>query len=234
MSCLILNARIRIGPKKSPGGEPGLVVWEALDLFASLSRVKSNWSELLSQWGLAEKRNASYSSLSGGQRQRLFVALALVNKPRLVFLDEMTTGLDPAARHVAWDLVRAIRAQGATVVLVTHFMDEATALCDRLAIVNGGLIVAEGTPQSLIASYEGNLKVVFSSDEPDLSFLNGLDCVSRVERAGSKVTVYGKRPVLAMVAFRLVARGIVPHDLWLEEPSLEDVFLKITGRHASE
>jgi ABC-2 type transport system ATP-binding protein len=209
-------------------------VWEALDLFASLSRVKSDWGELLEQWGLAEKRNASFSSLSGGQRQRLFVALALVNKPKLVFLDEMTTGLDPAARHLAWDLTRAIRAQGATVVLVTHFMDEATALCDRLAIVNGGVIVAEGTPQSLIASYEGNLKVVFSTDETDLGFLTALDCVSRIERAGSKVTVYGRRPLLALVASQLVAHGIVPPDLWLEEPSLEDVFLKITGRHAAE
>ena len=209
-------------------------VWESLDLFASLSRVRPNLTELLDQWGLTEKRNASFASLSGGQRQRLFVALALVNQPRLVFLDEMTTGLDPAARHVAWDLVRAIRAQGTTVVLVTHFMDEATALCDRLAILNAGKIVAEGTPQSLIASYDGKLKVVFSSDEPDLSFLNDLDCVSRVERTGSKVIVYGKRPLLALVASRLVARGIVPHDLWLEEPSLEDVFLKITGKHASE
>jgi ABC-2 type transport system ATP-binding protein len=208
-------------------------VWEALDLFASLSRVKQSWVGLLDEWGLKEKRNASFSSLSGGQRQRLFVALALVNKPRLVFLDEMTTGLDPAARHLAWDLVRAIRARGATVLLVTHFMDEAAALCDRLAIVNEGLIVAEGTPQSLIASYEGNLKVIFSTDEPDLSFLNELDCVSRMERAGSKVTVYGRRPMLALVAYRLVEHGIVPHDLWVEEPSLEDVFLNITGRSAS-
>jgi ABC-2 type transport system ATP-binding protein len=208
-------------------------VWEALDLFASLSRVKHSWVEIMDQWELSEKRNASFASLSGGQRQRLFVALALVNRPRLVFLDEMTTGLDPAARHVAWDLVRAIRAQGATVVLVTHFMDEATALCDRLAIVDGGLIVAEGTPQSLIASYEGNLKVVFSTDEADLSFLEALGCVSRIERTGLKVAVYGTRPVLAMVAFHLVEHGIVPHDLWVEEPSLEDVFLKITGRKVS-
>jgi ABC-2 type transport system ATP-binding protein len=208
-------------------------VWEALDLFASLSRVKHSWVGLLDEWGLKEKRNASFASLSGGQRQRLFVALALVNKPRLVFLDEMTTGLDPAARHLAWDLVRAIRARGATVLLVTHFMDEAAALCDRLAIVNEGLIVAEGTPQSLIASYEGNLKVIFSTDEPDLSFLNELDCVSRMERAGSKVTLYGRRPMLALAAYRLVEHGIVPHDLWVEEPSLEDVFLNITGRSAS-
>jgi ABC-2 type transport system ATP-binding protein len=211
-----------------------LKVWEALDLFASLSPVKSDWGKLLDQWELAEKRNASFASLSGGQRQRLFVALALVNKPKLVFLDEMTTGLDPAARQVAWDLGRAIRAQGAPVLLVTHFMDESSALCDRLSIVSGGKIVAEGTPQSLIASYEGNLKVAFSTAEADLGFLTSLDCVSRVERAGSKVTVYGTRPVLALVAYQLVSRGIIPQDLWLEEPSLEDVFLKITGRHASE
>jgi len=118
--------RRRIGSQLQESALPDRIkVWEALDLFASVSPNASDWRVLLEQWGLAEKRKASFSSLSGGQRQRLFVALALVNSPEVVFLDEMTTGLDPAARHVAWDLIRAIRDRGTTVTLVTHFMAEA-------------------------------------------------------------------------------------------------------------
>ena len=100
----------------------------------------------MEQWGLAEKRNASFSSLSGGQRQRLFIALALVSSPEVVFLDEMTTGLDPAARRIAWDLIEQVRDRGTTVVLVTHFMDEAERLCDRVAVVDKGRIIALDTP----------------------------------------------------------------------------------------
>ena len=102
----------------------------------------NDWRDLLEQWGLAEKRSASFSSLSGGQRQRLFIALALVSDPEVVFLDEMTTGLDPAARRIAWDLIEKIRDRGTTVVLVTHFMDEAERLCDRVAVVDKGVIIA--------------------------------------------------------------------------------------------
>lgn len=122
-------------------------VREALDLFASLAPRKVDWRVLMEQWGPAEKEHAAFSSLSGGRRQRLFVALALVNDPEVVFLVEMTTGLDPAARRVAWDLIRAIREGGATVVLVTHFMDEAERLCDRIGVMTRGTLVAMDTPQ---------------------------------------------------------------------------------------
>ena len=135
--------RRRIGSQLQESALPDRIkVWEALDLFASVTPHALDWHVLLEQWGLAEKRKAGFHSLSGGQRQRLFIALALVNNPRVVFLDEMTTGLDPAARRVAWDLIRAIREKGTTVVLVTHFMDEAENLCDRVAIVDRGKIVA--------------------------------------------------------------------------------------------
>jgi len=127
-------------------------VWEALDLFASLHGAPVNWRLLMEQWGLVEKRKARFHSLSGGQKQRLFVALALVNDPQVVFLDEMTTGLDPAARRVAWELVEDLRARGTTVVLVTHFMDEAERLCDRVGVMEGGRLVALETPQGLVAS----------------------------------------------------------------------------------
>jgi ABC-2 type transport system ATP-binding protein len=222
--------RRRIGSQLQEAALPDRIkVWEALDLFASLTPGSIDWQKLMEQWGLAEKSKSSFSSLSGGQRQRLFVALALVNKPELVFLDEMTTGLDPAARHTAWDLIRAIREQGTTVVLVTHFMDEAEQLCDRLAIVDHGRIVATDTPQGLITTYADKIKVIFSTDVEDLSWLEGLPQVISVTRRGQRVEVEGNGPVLAAVAAELANHSILPADLRTEQPSLEDVFLAITG-----
>jgi ABC-2 type transport system ATP-binding protein len=206
-----------------------LKVWEALDLFASLSPSKVDLNELMSQWGITEKRNSSFANLSGGQRQRLFIALALVNNPKLVFLDEMTTGLDPAARHVTWNLIKTIRERGTTVVLVTHFMEEAEVLCDRLAVVDRGIVVALDTPTGLINKYASEVKVSFTSEVFDISWLESIDCVSHIDRNGVKVTVTGKGALLALVASKLVEHGIVPEDLYIERPSLEDVFLKITN-----
>ncbi len=145
--------RGRIGSQLQDSALPDrLKVWEALDLFASLSPNGPDWRVLLDQWGLTEKAKTSFADLSGGQRQRLFIALALVNDPEVVFLDELTQGLDPGARRVAWDLIRQIREGGTTVVIVTHYMDEAEQLCDRLAVVAGGEVIATGTPQALIAN----------------------------------------------------------------------------------
>jgi ABC-2 type transport system ATP-binding protein len=220
----------RIGSQLQEAALPDRIkVWEALDLFASLTPGSVDWQKLMKQWGLAEKSKASFSSLSGGQRQRLFVALALVNKPELVFLDEMTTGLDPAARHTAWDLIRTIREQGTTVLLVTHFMDEAEQLCDRLAIVDHGRIVATDSPQGLITTYADSIKVIFSTDVEDISWLELLPQVSSITRRGQRVEVEGNGPVLAAVAAELAGHGILPIDLRTEQPSLEDVFLAITG-----
>jgi ABC-type multidrug transport system ATPase subunit/ABC-type transport system involved in cytochrome c biogenesis permease component len=127
-------------------------VWEALDLYASFYPKAADWNELLSQLGLQEKRNAPFAKLSGGQKQRLFIALALLPDPQLVFLDELTTGLDPQARHAIWDLVRDVRGKGKTVLLTTHFMEEAERLCDRVAILDHGRIVALDTLAALIRS----------------------------------------------------------------------------------
>ena len=204
-------------------------VWEALDLFSSFMPNSPDWRILMEQWGLTEKRKSFFSRLSGGQRQRLFVALALVNNPKVVFLDEMTSGLDPAARHTAWDLIRAIRDRGTTVVMVTHFMDEAERLCDRLGIVDSGRLTALDTPQGLIATYAGQVRVIFSTDHAELSWLQSVPNVSRVSRHGPRVEIEGNGPVLARVAAALAERGILPTDLCLEQPSLEDVFLSITG-----
>ncbi|HEY32359.1 MAG TPA: ABC transporter ATP-binding protein [Dehalococcoidia bacterium] len=222
--------RRRIGSQLQESALPDRIrVWEALDLFASVTPNSSDWQLLMEQWGLTDKRKASFSSLSGGQRQRLFVALALVNNPEVVFLDEMTTGLDPAARHVAWELVRAIRERGTTVLLVTHFMDEAEQLCDRVAVVDKGEIVALDSPQGLIATHASEIRVIFSTDRTDLSWLEKIPQVHQVERLGPRVEVEGSGPVLALVATALVEHGITPTDLRIEQPTLEDVFLRLTG-----
>jgi len=209
-------------------------VWEALDLFASVTPNALDWPVLLEQWGLADKRKSSFSSLSGGQRQRLFIALSLVNNPKVVFLDEMTTGLDPAARRVAWDLIRAVRDKGTTVVLVTHFMDEAEQICDRVAIVDKGRIIASDTPQGLIMENASEVRVIFTTEQANLSWLSDISHVRQVTIKGPRVEVEGSGPVLALVAAALVEHGIVPSDLRVEQPTLEDVFLKLTGNDTGE
>jgi ABC-2 type transport system ATP-binding protein len=208
-----------------------LKVWEALDLFASFYVKSVDWEKLLQDWGLTEKRNTAFGKLSGGQKQRVFIALALVNDPEVVFLDELTTGLDPQARRHTWDLVRAVRDRGKTVVLVTHFMDEAENLCDRLAIVDKGHIVALDTPQELIRKLQGESQVHFTDpNNLALESLETVSGVSRVVRNGKDITVYGSGPLLAVVAARLAEQGYSPADLRTERVTLEDVFLSLTGK----
>jgi ABC-2 type transport system ATP-binding protein len=206
-----------------------LKVWEALDLFASLASGAVDWATLIEQWGLAEKRNASLSSLSGGQRQRLFIALALVSSPEVVFLDEMTTGLDPAARRIAWDLIEQIRDRGTTVVLVTHFMDEAERLCDRVAVVDKGNVIALDTPRGLVVRYDPLEQVVFTCGMPEVDWLSDVPGARSVTRRGRRVVVEGTGPLLAHVGAELVRRDLACDDLRVIEPSLEEVFLKLTG-----
>jgi ABC-2 type transport system ATP-binding protein len=227
--------RRRIGCQLQEAALPDrLKVWEALDLFASLASATTDWRILMDQWGLAGKRTASFAGLSGGQRQRLFVALALVNDPEVVFLDELTQGLDPAARRVAWGLIRAIRERGATVVLVTHYMDEAEQLCDRIAVIDGGRVVATDTPQGLISRFGGPIKITFTPDGHDVRFLEDVSHVNFVRRRGDHIEAEGTGPVLALVAAELVSRGLVPADLRVEQPTLEDVFLRLTDEQAPQ
>lgn len=169
-------------------------VWEALDLFASFYPRSLDWHLLLEQMGLVDKRDAYFAKLSGGQKQRVFIALALVNDPDLVFLDELTTGLDPQARRAMWDQVRSIRERGTTVFLTTHFMEEAERLCDRVAIVDHGQIVALDTPQDLIASLGAEDRVIFElKGHMEEELLRTAPGVGRVERIGERVVVYGQR-----------------------------------------
>ncbi len=227
----IQRLRSQIGAQLQASSLPDRIrVGEALDLFAAYAPRPVDWKRLLEQWGLSGLRDRAFGNLSGGQKQRLFLALAFVNDPRLVFLDELTQGLDPQARRMTWELIREIRKHGTTIVLVTHFMDEAEYLCDRVAIVDQGRVVALGTPRAIVDSLTVPLYVRFSTDCSDLSWLTGLPEVQKVSRHGEHVEVVGTGAVLALVAADLVQHGIVPADLRVERPTLEDAFIAITGR----
>jgi ABC-2 type transport system ATP-binding protein len=227
--------RKRIGSQLQESALPQRIkVWEALHWFASFVPGAHDPGQLLEQWGLQEKRNTHFSDLSGGQRQRLFIALALVNDPELVFLDEMTTGLDPAARHSTWDLVRAVRDAGTSVVLVTHFMEEAERLCDRVAVFESGKIVALDSPGALVAQHSKQITVRFSADGNDVSWLAGVAGVGQMVRRNGTVEVQGTGPVLAEIGAALVSHGVRPPDLRADQPNLEAVFLSITGRRSDE
>lgn len=207
-------------------------VWEALDLFASLYPHSTDWRVLLEQVGLADKRNAFFSKLSGGQKQRLFIALALLNDPELVFLDELTTGLDPQARRAMWDLVQQMREHGKTIFLITHFMEEAERLCDRVAIVDHGHILALDSPENLIRALGVESRITFTVDgTPQLDRLSALPGVSSVNRIGDRVIVSGSGDtLLANVVNTLSSESFRYHELHTEQPTLEDVFLKFTGQ----
>jgi ABC-2 type transport system ATP-binding protein len=214
-------------------------VWEALDLYSSFYPKAADWKELLQQLGLEEKRNTAFAKLSGGQKQRLFIALALLPDPQLLFLDELTTGLDPQARHVIWDLVRDVRSKGKTILLTTHFMEEAERLCDRVAILDHGRIVALDSPAALIRSLGAEERVVFSIDgtlPPALE--KAFSVAGWLEIQGERVVVHGNDgrqvPLVSEVVNKLAGSGVHFRDLHTEQPNLEDVFLKLTGREMRE
>ena len=209
-----------------------LKVWEALDLFSTFYANTIPWEPLLEQWGLDEKRDTVFDKLSGGQKQRLFIALALLNDPIVVFLDELTTGLDPQARHNTWDLLRTIRKQGKTVVLVTHFMDEAEELCDRVAIIDHGRLVALDTPSNLIRNLGGESRVAFEvNGRFSAEVLRDQPAVTRLDQNGGQVTVYGPGDgLVSAVVNNLEAQHTHFQNLRTEQPDLEDAFIALTGR----
>ena len=224
--------RERIGVQVQEAALPDDVkVWEALDLYASFYGSSADWEMLLEQWGLVPKRDTRFENLSGGQKQRLFIALALVNEPELVFLDEITTGLDPQARRLTWGLVREIRTRGATVLLVTHSMEEAEKLCDSVAIIDEGRVVALDSPEVLVREGDPEASVrLEGSDGFDPAALRELDGVSQVEWEKDELVVYGHGPLLARIIVALDHRGFTPSGVSVGRRSLEDVFVEKTGR----
>src|SRR6516164_4614273 len=212
-----------------------LRVAEALDLF-STPRARDG-GELLEQFGLAQRRRSVFSSLSGGERQRLFLVLALLNRPQLVILDELTQGLDPAARRNVWTAVRQLHDEGTTVLLVTHEMDEAEALCDRVIAMRQGRVLDAGAPADLVDRHASTATIRFSRPDPPALLLDQvrrLDGVREVERDGARITVRGHRRIIAYVGATLVRWEPVPADLSVHVPSLEDALLGLLdGDHAS-
>jgi ABC-2 type transport system ATP-binding protein len=206
-------------------------VWEAVDLWASLYPQSLNGDRLLEQLGLSDKRNAWFMTLSGGQKQRLFIALALINDPELVFLDELTTGLDPQARRTIWELVRGIRERGKTVFLTTHLMEEAERLCDRVAIIDHGRIIDIGTPAALVARHCPERTVTLVTDEATAEeHFRAIPRVTAVTGQDGRFTILGHgADLVTNVIHCLSENRIRVTDFRTELPNLEDVFLKLTG-----
>ena len=214
---------------------PKLRVGEILDMYRSFYRDPADVGELIEALGLEAKREDYYRSLSGGQRQRLSVALALVGQPKIAVLDEMTTGLDPQARRDAWELIEHIRDRGVTIVLVTHFMEEAERLCNRVALIDGGKIVALDTPASLATRARGGKTVRFLPSKPfDKRLLTELPEVTQVEYQGQHVIVTGAGELVNAVLLTLAAAGVTARDVQLDSSNLEDAFVKLTGKHLSK
>jgi ABC-2 type transport system ATP-binding protein len=217
-----------------------LTVRETIELFASFYREPRCSSDVLEQMQLSEKADTWVGKLSGGQRQRLAVATALVGNPRILFLDEPTTGLDPQSRRQLWDIIRAFQKSGGTVLLTTHYMDEAERLCDRLAIVDYGQIIAEGTPANLIERLGGHHVVEFAvsgnSNGTALEVWRGLPGVESVRTEDGLVCLQVREPHLTIPA--LLDAVDNQHEqllhLTTRQASLEDVFVRLTGRHLRE
>ena len=211
---------------------PKITVNEAMALFASLYSDPADTGQLLDELGIATKGRSYVDKLSGGQRQRVFIALALVGKPDVVFLDELTTALDPQARLAMWDVVRSIRQGGATVVMTTHYMEEAEALCDRVAVIDAGRLIALDTVPGLIASVTKGTKVQLrTSRQLGSGILDKIDGISDVTIAGTSVSMLWSGTGIPQAAIAAIeAAGLTVSNIRTSSPGLEDVFLALTGR----
>jgi ABC-2 type transport system ATP-binding protein len=210
-----------------------LKVAEALDLYSSFYRSPADWRALMEQLGLADKATTPFKKLSGGQQQRLSIALALVGNPRVAVLDELTTGLDPQARRDTWELIEGIRDRGVTIVLVSHFMEEAERLCDRVALIDSGRVAVIDSPAALAERAVSEQRIQF---RPTASFddalLASLPEVTSVIHRGDVVVVTGNSDALNAVISVLARNQIVARQLRVDQGSLEDAFLELTGRGA--
>lgn len=208
-------------------------VAEALRLYSSFYSQPRDWRELAERLGLIEQRDTYFGKLSGGQKQRLSVALALIGNPRVAILDELTTGLDPAARREVWSLLEDLRGTGVTLLLVSHFMEEAERLCDRVVVIDHGRIVAADTPEGLAAAVVADQRMSFvPSAAVQPSELQLLPDVHTATTSGDRVVVTGTDNVAAAVIIALHQRGIDATRLRVDQPSLDDAFVALTGANA--
>jgi ABC-2 type transport system ATP-binding protein len=221
-----------VGAQLQESALPGLLkVGEILGMYRSFYRQPADTAELVGALGLAGKLKSYYMSLSGGQKQRLSIALALIGRPKIAMLDEMTTGLDPQARRDTWDLIGSVRDRGATIVLVTHHMEEAERLCDRVALIDRGRVVAIDSPAGLARRAGGGQRVRFVPSGPfDDRLLTELPEVKAVERHGRQVVVTGGKDLVSAVIVTLAGAGITAGDVEVDSATLEDAFLRLTGR----
>ncbi|AGZ44523.1 ABC transporter ATP-binding protein [Actinoplanes friuliensis] len=212
-----------------------MTVREALELYSVFYPEPADWQRLAGELGLTAKLGTRFGQLSGGQKQRLSIALALIGNPRIAILDELTTGLDPQARRDTWELVESIRDRGVTVLLVTHFMEEAERLCDRVALIDAGRVVALDTPAGLIAGVQAEQRIRFRPSVAfDTALLTALAEVREVRTQGSQLEVIGEGNLLHAVTATLAAHQIIANDLRIEQASLDDAFVALTGRAAGE
>ncbi|WP_433826263.1 ABC transporter ATP-binding protein [Actinoplanes sp. CA-015351] len=213
-----------------------LTVREILELYSAFYPDPADWRTLAGDLGLDEKLNSYFGKLSGGQKQRLSIALALIGNPRIAILDELTTGLDPQARRDTWELISSVRDRGVTLLLVTHFMEEAERLCDRIAVIDHGEVVALNTPAGLVeqtASPDQTIRFRPSAPIAD-ELLTSLPEVSRMSRQGDRIEVTGTGNLLHAVTSVLAVNGIVAVELRLEQATLDDAFVRLTGRTSEE
>jgi ABC-2 type transport system ATP-binding protein len=219
--------------------QPNIKVKEAIKLFASLyQQPLTNTEELLKTLSLEDKAGSRFKKLSGGLKQRVAIALALVNDPKVLFFDELTTGLDPQARRNMWDLVESIKAQGKTIFLTTHYMEEAEKLCDRVGIIDYGKLIALDTPRNLIDNLGAESKVSFNIEDEDIdaSKFELVEAVSRVEKVEDGIILYTRDENITLQELVRLAdeQKFRLSNLRTERPSLEDVFLTVTGREMRE
>src|SRR5258708_5252635 len=227
--------RHRIGAQLQESALPDRMrVGEALDLYASFYPRPADQRRLIEDLGLADRRQTMFGKLSGGQKQRLSIALALVGNPEIAVLDELTSGLDPNARRDTWELIEQVRERGVTVLLVTHFMDEAERLCDRVAVVDAGRVVAVDSPAGLVARVDAEQRIRFRPMAPlEDDLLTVLPEVRGVSRSGAQVLVTGTGNLLHAVTSVLARNQIVAADLRVEQASLDDAYVALTGSAAS-
>jgi ABC-2 type transport system ATP-binding protein len=212
-----------------------LKVSEILDMYQSFYPNPVNSVELAQALGFSEKLGSYYKTLSGGQKQRMSVALALIGRPKIAVLDEMTTGLDPQARLDTWELIEKTRERGTTIILVTHYMEEAERLCDRVALIDQGRIIALDTPYGLAEKVTGGKQVLFLPSKPfDEGLLTALPEVKTIEHQGKRIKVEGSGQLVNAVILTLAKNGIEALDIQSEGATLEDAFVRLTGRHIHE
>jgi ABC-2 type transport system ATP-binding protein len=211
-----------------------MTVHEALTLFASFYAEPAPPDRLIDDLGLGDKRGTAYRHLSGGQKQRLSIALALVGRPKVAILDELSTGLDPQARREAWQLIESIRDRGVTVILVTHLMEEAERLADRVAVFAEGRLIALDTPAGIVSMADSEQRLRFRPSVPiDDRLLTDLPEVRSVERTGPSIVVTGSGDLLQAVTAVLARQQVVAHDLRIERANLDEAYLALTGRLAT-